>query len=245
MNTKIYSMINNADAIIIGAGAGLSTAAGIQYGTQDFEKNFPELVQNYGFTDMYTSSFYNFKTEEERWSYWSKHINYLCISKDTTDTYKKLYELFKDKNYFILTTNVDRQFIKAGFDPNKVFEVQGCLTKIQCSKACHNKLYDDIEIIKKMIKENIDIKIPTELINEAYEKFIDDNKDKKILFIELGAGFNTPGIIRYPFESMTYQFDNAYLIRINDKFSNVPNDIEEKAIGINEDINVVIDNINN
>ena len=265
----IKEKINDVDVIIIGAGAGLSTAAGVNYGTKDFDKNFPELVKHYGFTDMYTSSFYDFDTEEERWSYWAKHINYLCIGMEASDTYKNLFNLVKDKEYFVLTTNVDRQFLKAGFDSNKVFEVQGALTKIQCSRACHNKLYDDTEIIKEMLKKNKNIKIPSELVPKCpvcgetmevnlrkdnffveddyweehsnnYEKFVNDNKDKKILFLELGVGFNTPGIIRYPFEELTYKLPNAFLIRINDKYANVPNDIEDKAIGIQDDINKVI-----
>ena len=265
----IKNKIKDADAIIIGAGAGLSTAAGVNYGSKDFDKNFPELVKHYGFTDMYTSSFYDFDTEEERWSYWAKHINYLCISMDASDTYKNLFNLIKDKEYFVLTTNVDQQFLKAGFDSDKVFEVQGTLTKIQCSRACHNKLYDDTEMIQEMLKKNKDIKIPSELVPKCsicgeamdvnlrkdnffveddnwekhsihYETFINDNKNKKLLLLELGAGFNTPDIIRYPFEDLTDKLPNAFLIRVNDKYANVPNDIKDKAIGIQDDINEVI-----
>ena len=265
----IKDKINESDAIIIGAGAGLSTAAGVNYGTLNFEENFPELVKHYGFTDMYTSSFYDFDTEEERWSYWAKHINYLCLSMEASETYINLFNLIKDKEYFVLTTNVDRQFLKSGFDSNKVFEIQGALTKIQCSRACHNKLYDNTEIIKEMLEKNEDIKIPSKLVPKCpvcgktmevnlrkdnffveddyweehsnnYEKFINNNKNKKILFLELGAGFNTPGIIRYPFEDLAYKLPNAFLIRVNDKYANVPNDIEDKAIGIQDDINEVI-----
>ena len=265
----IKDKIDDADVIIIGAGAGLSTAAGVNYGTKDFEKNFPELVNHYGFTDMYTSSFYDFDNEEERWSYWAKHINYLCTGMDATETYKKLFDLIKNKKYFVLTTNVDRQFLKVGFDSNNVFEIQGALTKIQCSRACHNKLYDDTEMVKEMLEKNEDIKIPSNLVPKCpvcgetmevnlrkdrffveddywkehsnnYERFLNENKDKKILFLELGAGFNTPGIIRYPFEELTYKLPNAFLIRVNDKYANVPNDLDNKAIGIQEDINEVI-----
>jgi NAD-dependent SIR2 family protein deacetylase len=276
MNTKVYSQIkdkiNEADAILIGAGAGLSTSAGVNYGTFHFKETFKELVKEYGFTDMYTSSFYDFKTEEERWSYWAKHINYLCISKETSDTYLKLYNLVKDKNYFVLTTNVDRQFIKAGFDESKVFEIQGTLTKIQCSKACHDKLYDNTNMVKEMLEKNEGVHIPSELVptcpichgkmevnlrkdaffvedenwhihEDAYEKFINDYKDKKIVLIELGAGFNTPGIIRYPFEELTNQLKKAFLIRINDKFANVPNDIQDKAVGVQADIHEVLESL--
>ena len=276
MNTEAYSqvreLINNADAILIGAGAGLSTSAGVNYGSELFADNFPELVKHYNFTDMYTSSFYPFETEEERWSYWAKHINYLCLSMESTEVYKRLFNLVKDKNYFVITTNVDKQFIKSGFDENKVFEVQGTLTKIQCAKECHNALYDDTEIIKEMLEKNNDIKIPSELVpkcpkcggsmevnlrkdnffvedkhwhkmNSLYEQFINDNKNKNIVFIELGAGFNTPGIIRYPFEELTYKLPKAHLIRINKRFADIPEEIENKSIGINEDIGKAIENI--
>jgi NAD-dependent SIR2 family protein deacetylase len=269
MNTKVYlqikEKIENADAIIIGAGAGLSTASGVNYGTTHFEQLFPELVQTYGFTDMYTSSFYHFLTEEEKWSYWAKHIHYLCTGMEATYLYKKLYELFIDKNYFIITTNVDRQFLKAGFDPQKVFEVQGALSKIQCAKGCHNQLYDDTHLVKEMLACDHSCKIPSKMVPKcpvcggwmevnlrkdcffvedddweehrcAYEKFIHENKDKKVLFLEFGAGFNTPGIIRYPFESLTKNMKDAFLIRVNDKFADVPNYISEKSIGIQTDI---------
>lgn len=214
---EIKKLINNSDAILIGAGAGLSTSAGINYGEKNFKKNFSELVKKYKMTDMYTSSFYNFKTEEERWSYWAKHINYL-YNVEATDTYKNLFNLVRNKNYFVITTNVDGQFLKAGFKKNKVFEIQGSLSKIQCSLSCHNKLYDDIDLVSKMLKEDKDYKIPSSLVpycpvcgekmevnlrkdaffveddtwhklNNAYKTFINENKDKKLLLIELGVGF--------------------------------------------------------
>jgi NAD-dependent SIR2 family protein deacetylase len=221
---------------------------------------------------MYTSSFYNFKTEEEKWSYWSKHINYLELSMKATNTYKKLYDIIKDKNYFVITTNVDRQFIKSGFDSKKVFEVQGTLSKIQCAKSCHNKLYDNTKIVQEMLKYKNDIKIPTSLVptcpvcggsmevnlrkdnyfveddywlehNNAFEKFIQENKNKKILFLELGAGFNTPGIIRYPFEYLTNKLDNAYLIRVNDTYDFIPENIQNKSSSYKMDINKFIEEL--
>ena len=276
MNTNLYlkikEKIKEADCIVIGAGAGLSTSAGVNYGTKDFDKLFPELVKKYGFTDMYKSSFYDFATEEERWSYWAKHINYLCIGRDAENVYKDLFELVKNKDYFVLTTNVDRQFLKSGFDKEKVFEVQGALTKIQCARACHNKLYDNTDMIKEMLKEDKDCRIPSRLVpkcpvcggnmevnlrkdnffveddywyehEKSFQEFINDNKKKKILFLELGSGFNTPSIIRYPFEELTYKLKNAYLIRVNDKYAFVPNDIEDKALEVEDDIAKVIKEI--
>ena len=260
---KIKEMINKSDAIIIGAGAGLSTSAGIDYGPKNFKKNFPELVLKYRMTDMYTSSFYQFQTEEERWSYWAKHINYL-YNVDAKEVCMKLYELLKDKNCFVITTNVDGQFLKAGFAEDKVFEVQGSLSKIQCSVGCHNKLYDDLDLVKEMIKKDHDCKVPTELVpicpvchekmevnlrkdaffvedehwdklNDNYENFIKQNKNKKLLLIELGVGFNTPSIIRFPFENMTLKFKDTTLIRVNDKYSDLVYEIQDKSILINDD----------
>lgn len=260
---KIKELINNADAIIIGAGAGFSTSAGIDYGEKNFKENFPELVQKYGMTDMYTSSFYNFTSEQERWSYWAKHIDYL-YNVPAKEVYLNLYKLLKDKNYFVITTNVDGQFLKAGFSKEKVFEIQGSLDKIQCSVGCHNTLYNDLELVKEMRKQDKDCKIPTNLVpycprcNEKmevnlrkdaffvedehwhtqdyrYEQFINDNKDKKLLLIELGVGFNTPSIIRFPFENMTLRFKNTTLIRVNNQFPELAFEIQDKAILINDD----------
>jgi NAD-dependent SIR2 family protein deacetylase len=270
---KIKRIINDADAIVIGAGAGLSTSAGINYGTKNFKENFPELVKKYNMTDMYTSSFYEFKTEEERWSYLAKHINYL-YNVDAKEVYKNLYELVKDKNYFVITTNVDGQFLKAGFDKEKVFETQGSLSKMQCSKACHNKLYDDLKLVSEMLKEDKDCKIPSRLVphcprcgeemdinlrkdeyfvednawhklSNNYNSFINDNKDKNVVFLELGVGFNTPGIIRFPFEEMTLNFKGAYLIRANDKYTDTVFELKDKAILIKEDCGKVINGLIN
>lgn len=268
---KIKDIINGADAIIIGAGAGLSTAAGINYGEKEFKEKFPELTKKYGMTDMYTSSFYDFNTEEEKWSYWAKHINYLYNVK-ASKTYLNLFKLVQNKNYFVITTNVDGQFLKAGFDKNKVFEVQGSLFKIQCAKACHNKLYDELDLVNKMLKEDKNCKIPSDLVpicpvchekmevnlrkdeyfveddywnlhSKNYEKFINENKEKKLVLLELGVGFNTPSIIRFPFEQMTSKFKNTTLIRINDKYINSAFDLKEKVILIKDDCNNFINSI--
>lgn len=269
--SKIKDIINNADAIIIGAGSGLSTSAGINYSKKGFKEKFPELTKKYGMTDMYTSSFYDFKTEEEKWSYWAKHIDYLYNIK-ATKTYKDLFSIVKNKNYFVITTNVDGQFLKAGFDKDKVFEVQGSLSKIQCAKACHNKLYDDLNLVNKMLKEDKNCKIPSNLVptcpvchgkmevnlrkdeyfieddywhahSNNYATFVHENKDKNLVLLELGVGFNTPSIIRFPFEQMTQEFKQATLIRINDKHINTAFDLKDKAIFIKDDCNHFLNKI--
>lgn len=263
-------LIKNADYILIGAGAGLSTSAGLDYSGKRFEDNFGEFINKYHFTDMYTAGFYDFDTEEEKWAYWAKHMYINDIGIGATKLYKDILELVKDKNYFIITTNVDDQFYKAGFDKEKVFATQGSYKYIQCSKACHNKLYDATDLVKEMIEKTKDCKIPSELVpvcpvcgermevnvridanfvqddnwykqDNKYGEFLDNSKDKNVVLLELGVGFNTPGIIRIPFEQMTYQNPNWNLIRINKGATATFLDINDKSILFENDINNVIE----
>lgn len=270
---KIKELINDAEYVLIGAGAGLSTSAGIDYAGEEFKKEFTPFIEKYHFADLYTASFYDFETEEEKWAYFAKHIKFADTGRMATPLYKNIYELVKDKPYFVITTNVDDQFEKAGFDKNKIFATQGSYSKIQCAEACHNKLYDDVKLVDKMIEQtNSDLEIPTDLVpvcpicgermevnlrkdayfvqddnwykqNKAYERFIDDVKDKKVVLLELGVGFNTPVIIRFPFEQMTLQNKKWNLVRINKDNSFPYLDIESKTISVNDDIDKVIKKI--
>ena len=233
---KIKNLLKHADYILIGAGAGLSTAAGNTYTGERWEKNFKPFIEKYNFKDLYTSGFYDFKTEEEKWAYWSKHIYIANTGLPELPLYKKLYNYLTNskKEYFIITTNVDDCFYKVGFDPNKIFRPQGSYKILQCKYACHNGLYDYTKQVEEMVK-NIDEKactIPSKLVpkcpkcggkmfcnirsdeyfieGEVYEtgqrnyyKFLEKIQGKKVVLLELGVGFNTPVIIRFPFEKMT------------------------------------------
>ena len=218
---KIKKWIEEADAIIIGAGAGLSDAAGIHYSGKKFEQDFKDYIEKYHITDLYTSSFYPYPTLETKWAYWAKHIYFSYYERKHTELYQNLYNLVKDKNYYVITTNTDGQFINNGFDKDKVFEVQGSYSKFQCSKPCHLKLYDNESQVMEMLK-NIDenLSIPSKLVpkcpvcgeemsvnlrcddtfveddywdkhNDSYEKFIRENSNKKVLLLEFGIGFKT------------------------------------------------------
>lgn len=270
---KIKEIIKNTDYILIGAGAGLSTSAGIEYTGKRFKENFAEFIKKYHFTDMYTSGFYDFKTEEEKWAYWAKHMYINDIGMQATKLYKDILNLVKNKKYFVITTNVDDQFYKAGFDKERIFATQGSYRYIQCSKACHNKIYDATDLVKEMIEKTSNCKIPTNLVpvcpicgekmethlrkdsyfvqnenwynqNEKYNEFLNNNKNKKVLLFELGVGFNTPGIIRFPFEQMTYQNDNWSLIRINKDNCECFLDIKKKSICVEKDIKEIINLLN-
>ena len=264
----IFKAIDEADSILIGAGSGLSTAAGIDYAGEEFKTKFKPFIEKYGFTDLYTSSFYEFPDEEHRWAYWSKHIDFANTGRKGTSLYKNIFEAVNDKNYFVITTNVDDQFYKTGFDKDKIFRTQGSYRFIQCSKACHKKLYDDKEMVEKMLDViDEDLKVPSNLVpvcpvckenmepnlrkdeyfveddlwhkqSRAYRKFLEDNKDKKLVLLEFGVGFNTPGIIRFPFEQLVLSYDNWTLIRFN-KDCRSMYDLGDKLIEVTEDINEI------
>lgn len=265
---NIKKLIDKSEYILIGAGAGLSTSAGIEYSGKRFEDNFKDFIEKYHFTDMYTSGFYDFETQEEKWAYWAKHMYINDIGMKATDLYKEILELVKNKKYFVITTNVDDQFYKAGFDKNRIFATQGSYAYIQCSYACHNKIYNATDMVKEMVENIRDCKIPSELVpkcpvcgenmevnlrkdayfvqddnwyrqDERYGEFLDNTKDKKVLLLELGVGFNTPGIIRLPFEQMVYNNNEWNLVRINKDNTSTFFDIEDKIIKIKDDISAV------
>lgn len=262
---KIKSVLENAEALVVGAGAGLSTSAGFTYSGERFEKYFSDFQVRYGFSDMYTGGFYPYKTLEEHWAYWSRYIMINRYMDAPIPAYEKLFELVKDKNYFVITTNVDHCFQKAGFDKLRLFYTQGDYGLFQCSEPCHQKTYDNEEQIRAMYESQQDMKIPTELLPKCpvcgkpmsmnlraddtfvedegwhkaalrYQDFLNGNKDKNIVYLELGVGSNTPGIIKYPFWNMTYSNPKAKYICINKGEAVVPKEIERQSICVNSDI---------
>ncbi len=266
---KMKACINDADAVVIGAGAGLSTSAGLSYSGKRFEALFPEYIEKYNLPDMYSAAFYPHKTEEELWGYWCKHIYHNRYAAEVNDTYKNLMKLVCDKNYFVITTNCDHLFRLHDFPKEKLFYTQGNYGLFQCSKACHNKTYDNKETVMKMIKQLDDLKIPSELVPRCprcgepmtmnlrkdgyfveddgwhaamkrYSDFIQANKNEKIVYLELGVGFNTPSIIKYPFWQMTYNNKNATFISINIDEAICAKEIIDQSICVTDDIGEAI-----
>ena len=266
---RLKNEVKTADAIVIGAGAGMSTAAGFSYDGARFEKYFADFREKYGFTDMYSGGFYPYKTLEEHWAYWSRYIYYNRYADPPKSTYTDLLKIVKDKDYFVLTTNVDHQFQKAGFDKQRLFYTQGDYGLFQCSKPCHRATYDNEEVVREMVKRQKDMKIPTGLIPhcpvcgkpmtmnlraddtfvqddgwyraaERYADFLRRHKEIKMLLLELGVGMNTPGIIKYPFWQMAAQNPNADYVSINAGEAYAPEEIRERAICVNGDIGEVI-----
>lgn len=269
---RLKKEIETADAIVIGAGAGLSTAAGFTYSGERLQKYFSDFVERYGFKDMYSGGFFPFETQEEMWAYWSRYIYINRYIDVDNGTYKTLFKLVKDKDYFVLTTNVDHQFQKAGFDKHRLFYTQGDYGLFQCSVPCHNQTYDNEEIIRDMLEFQEDMKIPTELIPKcqkcgkpmtmnlrADDKFVEDegwhkaaqryddfirrHKGLHVLFLELGVGYNTPIIIKYPFWKMTAENPNAVYACLNYGEAFAPDEIAAQSVCINGDIREVLNDM--
>ena len=268
-SNRLAQWLGEADAVIIGAGAGLSTSAGFTYTGKRFTDNFADFIAVYHFPDMYTGGFYPFDTLQEHWAYWSRYV-YINRYRDAENgTYRRLLELVRDKDYFVLTTNVDHQFQKAGFDKHRLFYTQGDYGLFQCSGPCHDATYDNEQAIRAMVEQQKNRMIPEELIprcpvcgkpmsmnlradatfvqdagwyqaSERYSDFLRRHEGMRVLFLELGVGMNTPGIIKYPFWRMTAQNPQARYACINFGEVYAPREIEKKAICINEDIGSVL-----
>ena len=161
---RLKEAIDAADAVVVGAGAGLSTAAGLAYSGERFERYFADFIAKYGFRDMYSAGFFPFQTLEEQWAYWSRHIWYNRYIEPPKDTYGKLLRLLEGKDYFVITTNVDHQFQKAGFPKDRLFYTQGDYGLWQCSEPCHDKTYDNYDVVKRMMEEQLDMRVPSKLV---------------------------------------------------------------------------------
>ncbi len=268
---KLRHALQAADAVVVGAGAGLSTSAGFTYAGERFQRYFSDFIEKYGFTDMYSATFYPFPTEEEFWAYWSRHIFHNRFVKAPKSVYGNLLRLVGDKDYFVITTNVDHQFQMAGFDKKRLFYTQGDYGLFQCATPCHQKTYDNEATVKRMMDEQKDMKIPSELVPhcpvcggkmkvnlrsddtfveddgwhaaaDRYIEFLKRHQTGKVLYLDLGIGSNTPTIIKIPFMKMTMQNPDAIYATINLGEAFTVEQIKDRSIVINGDIGEVIEN---
>ena len=269
---RLQTALRDCDAVVIGAGAGLSTSAGFVYTGERFEKYFSDFAAKYGIKDMYSGGFYPFATPEEHWAYWSRYIYINRYMDAPKPVYENLLQLVQDKDYFVITTNVDHCFQKAGFDKRRLFYTQGDYGLFQCSEPCCQETFDNESVIRQMIERQEDMKIPTELLPtcphcgksktmnlrcddtfveddgwhraaERYDNFLRTRAGGKILFLELGVGYNTPIIIKYPFWQMTAKNPNAIYACINQGQAACPQEIERQSVCINADIGQVLQSL--
>lgn len=266
---KVRQALHEADAVVIGAGAGLSTSAGLTYSGPRFQEHFGDFIQKYKIQDMYSGGFYPFETLEEHWAWWSRQIMINRYEKAPKPVYDELLKLVHDKDYFVLTTNVDHQFQLAGFDKERLFYTQGDYGLWQCSQPCCQKTWDNEETVRRMVAEQREMRVPMELVPHCpvcgrpmtmnlrcdstfvqdegwyaaysrYEDFLQRHEGAKVVYLELGVGGNTPVIIKYPFWKMTYQNPNAFYVCINLSESCCPKEIQTRAVCINRDIGAVL-----
>lgn len=262
---KLTKAIQTCEAIVVGVGSGLSTAAGLTYSGERFEKYFADFIERYHLHDMYSAGFYPYQTLEEYWAYWSRHIYYNRYVDAPFNTYQLLWQLVKDKDYFVITTNVDHQFQKNGFDKKRLFYTQGDYGLWQCSKPCHQQTYDNQDIVIEMLHQQEDMKIPSSLIPycpkcgapmtmnlrcdqtfvqdmgwhqalSRYEEFLKKHQHSKVLYLELGVGGNTPVIIKYPFWNYVHQNKKAIYANMNLNDVYCPKNIQKQSILIDSGI---------
>ena len=268
--TRLQTALADADAVLIGAGAGLSTAAGLDYSGERFRRYFSDFIETYHFPDMYTGGFYPFATPEEKWAYWSRYIFVNRYQDAPKPIYAALLRLIRDKDYFVLTTNVDHCFQKAGFDKQRLFYTQGDYGLWQCSVPCHRRTYDNEDAVLQMVERQREMRIPSELVprcpkcgapmamnlrsdgtfvedygwHEAasrYVDFLNAHMNKRLLLLELGVGSNTPAIIKYPFWRITAQNPDATYVCVNSGEAECPKEIEDRSIVVNADLAEVLE----
>ena len=262
---RLRQTLAAAQAVVVGAGAGLSTAAGFTYSGKRFEAHFADFIRQYGFSDMYTGGFYPFASPEEHWAYWSRYIWINRYMDAPKPVYRQLLRLVQDTDYFVLTTNVDHCFQKAGFAKERLFYTQGDFGLWQCSRPCHQKTYDNYAAVKRMLEEQKDMRIPGGLVPrcpvcgepmsmnlraddifvedegwhkaaERYADFIRRHERARVLYLELGVGSNTPGIIKYPFWKLAAQNPHAVYTCVNRSEASAPREIAGRSVCIGADI---------
>lgn len=270
---RTHDVLRNAEAILIGGGAGLSSSAGLIYDGERFTAHFADFIQRYAVSDMYSAGFYPFPSQEEKWAYWSRHIKMNRYTAASRQVYNNLLTLVRNKDYFVITTNVDFQFLKSGFETHRVFATQGNYGKFQCAAACHKMLYDNKEVVFQMVEQQHDCRIPTSLVPKCpkcggpiepnirkdrffvenwdwhqaknrYIDFVSGLIDKRIVLLELGVGYNTPSIIKLPFEHITAETAHVTLIRVNIDYPEASPANQTKTIVFSEDIGKLVKDCN-
>ena len=273
---RAAARIREADYVLLGAGAGMSTAAGAEYGGRFFEENFAEFQAIYGkgpyMQDMYSAGFYPFPDQESKWGLWS-HLALLAgVDLDVTPLHRTLLNALTGKKLFLLSTNADHQFEKAGLPTDQIFQTQGSYRLIQCKRGCHPKTYDAEDLFRQMERKRVNGRIPHELVPKCpvcggdmamnlrvddcfvedenwhaaearFSRFLSECEDGKTVLLELGVGFNTPTLIRFPFEKLAREHENISLIRLSRSKAMVPASLGDRAVGINADMAKSIEDI--
>ena len=266
---QFWDTLRQADTVLIGAGAGLSTSAGFQYNGERFYRHFADFSAKYGFQNMYAGGFYPYDTLEEYWAYWSRYIHINRYTDPPKSVYQDLFSLVKDKDYFVLTTNVDHCFQKAGFDKTRLFYTQGDYGLWQCAKPCCQKTYDNQAAVEEMLRQQTNMRIPADLIPhcpvcgapmtmnlradstfvqdagwycacDRYTGFVRRHQRTPVLYLELGVGMNTPSIIKFNFWQQVAQNPRAQYVSINQQTMYLPDEISGRSLCLTGDIGQIL-----
>ena len=262
----LNQLIDEAEAIVVGIGAGMSAATGFTYVGKRFTDAFPDFIAKYNFFDMLQASLFEFENEREYWAFQSRFSLLNFFDQPVGQAYIDLKKKLDNKNYHIITTNADNAFYAAEYDMNKVFRIQGEYGLWQCIRHCHQQTYQNEELIRQMVAEQANLEIPANLVptcpkcgenleinkrteekgmvedahfheqKARYEHFLKDNQEKKILFLEIGVGNTTPQFIKHPFQQMTEENANALFVTMNQKDYFIPHAIRSQTIKIDEHI---------
>ena len=266
---KLRRVLDDADAVVVGAGAGMSTAAGLTYSGARFDEHFADFRDAFGITDMYSGGFYPFPDMETFWAWWSRHIYYNRYDAEPGRPYLDLLQLVKDKDYFVITTNVDHQFQLASFDKHRLFCTQGDYGLLQCSMPCQQVTYDNEERVRAMIEQQQGLRVPSELVPHCpncgrpmtthlrvddrfvedegwhaaaarYDEFCRRHEGMRVLYLELGVGMNTPMVIKYPFWNAVDANPKATYASVNLGESCAPEAVKERSILIDGDVGKIL-----
>ena len=266
---KLRAALAMADTVVVGAGAGLSTAAGYTYSGPRFSRLFGDFAARYGFSDMYSGGFYPYDTLEEHWAFWSRYVMCNRYEPIPGGVYQQLLDLLRDRDYFVLTTNVDHCFQRASFDKQRLFYTQGDYGLFQCSRPCCQETWDNEDVIRAMVDQQSDLRIPSELVphcphcgapatmnlrsdgtfvedegwhkaSARYSEFLRRHEGMRTLYLEIGVGGNTPGIIKYPFWQMTAANPRATYACVNLGEACAPRELERQSILINASADEVV-----
>ena len=262
----LQGLLDEADAIVVGIGAGMSAADGFKYIGSRFTDAFPDFIEKYGLLDMLQASLFDFESVEEYWAFQSRFVVLNYLDQPVGQSYLDLKDMLEGRNYHIITTNADNAFDIADYDSDHVFHIQGEYGLWQCSKHCHQQTYRDDSVIREMVEQQEKMKVPSELVphcpkcgapfeinkrneekgmvedgdfhaqKDRYEAFLKENEGKKIVFLEIGVGHTTPQFIKHPFQKMTEANDKALFVTMNKKNYRIPKAIRPQTVHLAQDI---------
>lgn len=252
---EIIEKIKNADAILIGASNGLSITEGLHLfaDNEAFQELFGDLKAKYGLRNILDGFFYHWESMEEKWGFMSRLIEHYSGNYKPTPVMQNLRKLVADKPYFVVTSNGEGHFEQAGFDEDKVYEVEGNWTHMQCSKKCHVTTYPTMEAVHQMAEKEqggvvpsatiprcpkcsapMDLyhaQPPKENIVQNWNHFLKEYHGKNLVILELGIGWRNQ-LIKAPLMKLTAQEENATYITINLGEIYITDEIKAKSFGL-------------